>query len=410
MSEVRRRVLFVDDETRVLDGLRRMLRGLRNEWDMQFVDRGPEALRLLDESEPPYDVVVTDMRMPGMDGAELLKQVQERHPGTVRLILSGHAELELSMRSATCAHQFLTKPCDSETIKAVVMRSLALHELLESNRIKEIVGRLRSLPALPSTFAELNAAMTDEEVTIKDVADIVAKDSGIAAKVLQLVNSSFFGVPRAVNSLRDAVSYLGLGNIKTLVLQYELIRQFDEPAAAPTFRIEEHQRHALEVADLARRMHVDDRAASDQAFLAGILHDVGRLILATSLPELFERVARLAKTGHIPVHELERRAIGVTHAEIGAYLLGIWGMPDAIVEATLHHHTPLSMPAELGFGAVSSVYIADALLDEAEEPEGPSRLDPALIRRLGVESRLSEWRDLASDYHSGRQGAAEDAA
>jgi putative nucleotidyltransferase with HDIG domain len=373
---------------------------------MHFVDRGSEALRILDEATSPFDIVVTDMRMPGMDGAELLKQIQEKHPGTVRLILSGHAEVELSMRSATCAHQFLTKPCDSDTIKAVVTRSFELHQRLASDQVKDAVGRLRSLPALPSTFAELNAAIADEEVTIQVIADIVAKDTGIAAKVLQLVNSSFFGMPRVVRSMRDAVSYLGLSNIRTLVLQYGLIAQFDEAEAAASFSIHEHQNHALEVANLARRMFGDDRASSEQAFLAGILHDVGRLVLATNMPELFERVARLGASGQIPTYELERRAIGVSHADIGAYLLGLWGMPDSIVSAALQHHTPCSYAASTAFDVVAAVHVADALLDEAADPDGPGRLDPELVKRLALDGRVAEWRPIASEIHSEQTKAA----
>jgi HD-like signal output (HDOD) protein len=402
-----RRILFVDDDTRVLDGLRRMLRGLRSEWDMHFADRGQEALDLLDGAEHPFDVVVTDMRMPGMDGATLLKHVQERHPGTVRLILSGYAELELSMRSATCAHQFLTKPCDSEAIKAVVTRSLGLHERLADERLRDLVGRLRSLPALPATFAALNAAMADEEVTIQDVADVVGGDSAITAKVLQLVNSSFFGAPRAVGALRDAVAYLGLANIRTLVLQYGLIHEFDASQAAPSFCIEEHQRHALEVANLARRMHSEDRKMSEQAFLAGVLHDIGRLILATNLPDLFERVERLSGVGRIPTSELERRAIGLSHGDVGAYLLGIWGMPDPIVEAALHHHEPHLLGAGAVFDAPAAVHVADALLEEVAAPGSPPRLHPEFLKQMGLEDRWSAWRELAAEVRSGRTDATE---
>jgi len=400
MSAEPKRILFVDDEKLVLDGLKRMLRVLRSEWDMTFVESAEEALRLLDESRYPFDVLVTDMRMPGMDGAQLLDRVQARHPGVVRLILSGHAELELSMRSATSAHQFLTKPCSSDKIKSVVTRSFELHRRLNSEQLRDVVGKLRTLPTLPSCYSELTRAMADEDVTIQDVADIVARDSAITAKVLQLVSSSFFGIPRTIDSLRDAVGYLGLRNIRALVLQYGIVNEFDPTTAAPGFRIEAHQRHSLEVADLARRMHAGSRTLSEQAFLAGILHDVGELVLATNMPELFERVQRLQSLGRVPAHELERRAIGVSHADVGAYLLGIWGMPDTIVDGALRHHTPSGLPEANDLDVAATVHVADALLDEAARPAGRTRLDAELVARLRLEDRLDEWRRLASEIHS----------
>ena len=180
-----KRILFVDDDANVVAGLRRTLRGLRREWDMHFAGSGEAALEVLQQSAP-FDVVVSDMRMPGMDGAELLEAVQERFSSAVRIILSGHAELELAMRSATCAHQFLAKPCDSDRLKAVVTRSCALHDRLEDERLKAMVGKLQSLPALPASYTQLTVAMSDDDVTIEDVADIISGDPGIAAKVLQL--------------------------------------------------------------------------------------------------------------------------------------------------------------------------------------------------------------------------------
>ncbi len=398
-----KRILFVDDERRVLDGLKRMLRGLRKEWDMHFVESGAEALKIL-EQRSPFDVVVSDMRMPGMDGAELLNTVQERHPGAVRMILSGHAELELAMRSATCAHQFLTKPCDSEHIKAVVTRSFALHENLQDPRLKDVVGQLHSLPALPRAYAALNAAMADEEVTIESVADIISEDPGIAAKVLQLVNSSFFGVVRRIDSLRHAISYLGLANLKSLVLNYGILEEFDSASAAPSFDIEKAQQHTLDVANLARRMHEGNKKLSEQAFLGGMLHDIGKLVIATNLPDLFERVSRLGRMSGIPTQELERRALGFNHGDVGAYLLGIWGMPDPIVETAQLHHRPSSV-ATGALDVLGSVHVADALVHEVEEPEAASRLDAELVGRLGLEEHLAEWRGFAATVRVGEEAA-----
>jgi HD-like signal output (HDOD) protein len=395
------RILFVDDEARVLEGLQRMLRGLRHEWEMHFVGNGQDGLALLDEATEPFDVLVTDMRMPGMDGAELLNLVRERHPGVVRIILSGHAELGLAMRSASCAHQFLSKPCDAEYLRGVIKRSIQLHQSLANERLKDVVGKLSDLPALPATYAELNAAMANEEVSILEVAGIVERDTGVAAKVLQLVNSSFFGIPRRVDSLRDAVSYIGLANLKTLVLQYGMLHEFDASTAAPSFNIEHHQQRSMNLGNMARRIHEHDRKLSDQTFLAGILHDIGRLVLATNMPDLYERVERLRATGRVPVHQLESRAIGVSHADIGAYLLGLWGMPDPIVETALRHHQPSNPDAGETFDSLTAVHVADALLDEVTEPGKPSQLDTSYLQRLGLESRVPEWRDLALQVCAG---------
>lgn len=399
-----KRILFVDDETMILDGLRRMLRGMRKEWDMHFVQSGEEALTALAKDD--FDVLVSDIRMPGMDGSELCSAVRKSHPRIVRIILSGHAELELAMRSANCAHQFLTKPCDPDNLKSVVTRSFALHERLDDDELKGTVGNLRSLPVLPSTYRELNDAISDEEVTLEAVADIVARDVGITAKILQLVNSSFFGLPREVGTVKDAVSYIGLSNLKTLVLRYGMMKEFDAATSAPSFDLAAEQRHSLRVATLASRMHGDDRRASDEAFLAGMLHDIGSLVIATNLPDVFERVSRASRLSKQPLHTLEMRALGVTHADVGAYLLGIWGMPYSIVEAAHLHHTPSELGEHASFDCVASVHIADALARELERPNTPSSLDQDFVRGLGLEDRLEEWRADAADVGASESQAA----
>ena len=143
-----KRILFVDDEPNVLSGLRRMLRSMRREWFMAFAHSGLEALAMLDDT--PFDIVVTDMRMPGMDGAALLKQVMHRHPKTVRIVLSGQADREEILRAVGPIHQYLSKPCDAETIKATLTRACALDGLLPDDHLKELISKMETLPSLPS--------------------------------------------------------------------------------------------------------------------------------------------------------------------------------------------------------------------------------------------------------------------
>ena len=206
------RLLFVDDEPHVIEGLRRMMRRLRDQWEVHTALSGEEALRIM--AETPADVVVSDMRMPHMNGVELLNRIARQYPEAVRLILSGHTDREVIMQSAIVAHQFLAKPCDAETLVNTLHRAKRVRELLSSPSIRDVVGRTMQLPCLSSTYEELMHVLGTEGSTVRDVAAVVAKDLILTARVMQLVNSSFFVKPRPMDSIVDAVSYLGLDVVR----------------------------------------------------------------------------------------------------------------------------------------------------------------------------------------------------
>ncbi len=389
-----KRILFVDDESNILDGLKRMLRTQRRVWEMAFVSSGEEALKAM--AAAPFDVVVSDMKMPGMNGVTLLGHLQKHYPRTVRIILSGHADLEASMRSVDVAHQFLTKPCETEVLKSVVERACNLELLLSSTTLQDILGGIGELPVLPKIYRTLTQALADPEMDLSRIGDIVEQDSAIAAKVLQLVNSSFFGLRQEVINLRQAVTYLGINTIRSLVLSFEVFRQFEQAHLAG-FSAEREQGHSFLAARIARRL-VENKKVAEQAFLAAMLHDIGKLLMATYLPGEFGCALQTSANFAQPCHRAEEALFGVSHAEIGAYLLGLWGMPYAVVEAVANHHHPERVEGQMDFGVLGAVHVADVLAREQVDAMAcTSVLDEAFVRAFGIADRLPCWRAIAAD-------------
>lgn len=396
VSPARRKVLFVDDEPMVLAGLQRMLRSLRQEWDMTFATSGAEALALLEQS--PYDVVVSDMRMPGMTGADLLCEVMRRYPRTARLILSGFADRELSMKCAAAAHQFLSKPCDPETLKNIINRTIELDHWLQSESLKALGSRLSKLPSLPALYYELIERLRDPEASLEDIGQIVSRDPAMTAKLLQLVNSAFFGMPREVSSATEAVLLLGLETVKGLALWMHVFAEY-QGARTAGFSLERLSTHCLSTGILARglaRLENASPLVTDEALTAGMLHDVGKLVLAANLPDEYCQVRQRAQEEQIPLVEAEREAFGACHAEVGGYVLGLWGLPVAIVEAAALHHRP-AVSQQTQFSPLTAVHVANVLdsqflgRDEAVAPA----LDLEYLARLGLQDRIEAWQEHA---------------
>jgi HD-like signal output (HDOD) protein/ActR/RegA family two-component response regulator len=394
-----RRVLFVDDEPRLLEGLRRMLRVQRHEWEMAFAPSGEAALAMMEAS--PFDVIVSDMRMPEMDGATLLAQVRDLYPQVVRIVLSGHTELSTALRVVPVAHQFLAKPCDAGTLRVAVERACHLKGLLGDESIRRTVGALRDLPSLPRTYGALTQGLSDPDISLQKLAKIVEQDVGISAKILQLVNSAFFGIAQPVTNIEHAVIYLGINTIRSLVLSLEIFRVFEPYTALPGFSLERLHSHARLAAHIAARLPVPKHLL-DITMAAGMLHDVGKLILAWKLPERFKKLLAQAAEERCPLYNVEEREYGFSHAEIGGYLLGLWGLPYILVEAVALHHGPNRVPHEY-FDAVSAVHIANFLAHELDPscPERPLGNDTEPSREelaaLGVGEDLAAWRAMAAE-------------
>jgi HD-like signal output (HDOD) protein/CheY-like chemotaxis protein len=396
-----KRILFVDDEPHLLDALRRMLRPQRNEWQMSFAGNGREALDLL--AAQPFDVLVTDMRMPEMDGAELLEAVQKLHPGVVRIVLSGHVELEAAMRAASVAHQFLSKPCDPAELCSAVQQACQCRGRLERDDIRGIIGAIGQLPALPVTGARLMAALEDPEVDVARIEQIVGRDVGIAAKVLQFANSAFFGFRHRVTALRTAINLLGFDTLRQLVLTAEILRTFQPPARVYALWLSEVEAHSRLTAQIVAHLPLPARLVPT-AVMAGLLHDTGKLVIATRFPAEFESTLQTSLRDHLPVHPLETRLLGVDHAQVGAYLLELWGLPEEIVEAARLHHQPMAAPLPAAETSVLSiVHIADALAHEFHDAQPPQAATPSplldldYLHAIGAAGQLDQWRALARE-------------
>ena len=395
------RLLFVDDDPLALEQIRRELGHARLQYDVVFVDSGNAAMAALDGGE--FDAIVSDLRMPVMDGPELLALVRNRYPNVVRVCMSGAVDDADFMRAMPVTHQYLSKPVVGEALRDVVDRACSLRSILHHQGIRALVGGLNSLPATAHTFNDLSEAMTQPNAHTADISRIVSRDQALCIKTLQIVNSSFFRRRAPIMSIQAAVTFVGMEMIKSLALSACVFRALDtSPAASKLLR--DLQARSIRKAHYARALLKESRHA-DEAFTAALLLDVGQAVLALCSPEMYAEVIKIARETHRPWHEVEKEAFGVAHPEVGAYLLGLWGLPLDLIEAVAYHHTP-SCVKHTQTAMLAAVHVADAVVDAtADQPEKLlDKLDAAFVARTGVNRCLLEWNiDTDEDAHSAQQ-------
>jgi len=390
-----KRLLFVDDEPMVLSGLRRSLRSMGDAWEMNFVESGPAALELLEGA--PYEAIVTDMRMPRMDGAQLLEEVKRRHPDMVRIVLSGQSSREAIFRSITPAHQYLSKPCDPEELKLRLTQAFAMRDMLADQNLKSVVSGLKSIPSLPALYGELMAELQSEKASLGKIVEIISKDVGMTAKILQLANSAFIGLRCQVTNPTQALSLIGIETVRTLVLSVHVFSEFQEHSEIATY-VPALWKHSVEVASLSQHIATLEGSAKtikEESFTAGLLHDVGKVVLLAELPAEYCAILGREPSPHAELMVLEKERFGCTHAEVGAYLMGIWGLPFSLVRAVAHHHNPAA-GMEKCFSPLAAVHGADAIAGSTDTSpiNRDIHLDEAYLSKIGLHDKVAAWQEF----------------
>lgn len=393
------RVLFVDDEPHILQGLRRSLSALDDRWDMTFCQSGAEALELM-AGQPAFDAVVSDMRMPQMDGAEFLGNVRQRQPDAIRVILSGYADKDAILRTIGPAHVYLAKPCGTEALHAAVTYPLSLRHLLSPPSLRAILAGLSNLPSLPDLVVKLDTELRSTTCSAKVIAALIDQDVAMTAELLRLTNSSYFSVAGPVTSTLQAVRTIGIETIQVLVLQIGIFRQFAGAAVeAPV--LEALTAHSLAIASLAEAIAVSmdaDQPTAMAAHCAAMLSMIGILVLLDAYPERYGEMLSMMGTD-LPLKAMEMETFGANHAMIGAYLLGLWGFTIPLIEAVAYGDSPAACPRNDSL-VLTAVHAAMALGPPLifAGAENVTILDMAYLIEARKDGLLPLWRKLAAKH------------
>ena len=359
-SKTPKKILVVVDQLDEFKAQAPFLDELPADWTIHYSTSENDALFFLRQLQ--FDLVFVDLKKGPLAGAQFLHDVWERQPNVIRFLLADQLEEDLLLTCAMGAHQFLQKPLTLETMQNAVERADLVGQMLKNTRIQTLVSRIRTFPNRPTIYLELMKEIRSANSSAQTVGELVEQDLAITTKLLQVTNSAYFGFQQRILSPGDAVFLLGMQATASLVLAIEVFSHMDHLNPS-YFVIDQIWRHSQKVGHSARmiaqKMTRDHTLAQD-SFTAGLLHDVGKLALAINLKEEYRAALRLARQNMVPVWKAEQEIFGATHAEAGAYLLGLWGLSFPVIHAVAGHHL---QPANLGheFNAQAAVHLANTL-------------------------------------------------
>jgi putative nucleotidyltransferase with HDIG domain len=361
----KKRILFVDDEPQILQSLERTLRPYRKEIEVTFANGGEAAIELL--TACPFDVLVTDIRMPRVDGIELLHFTKKNYPSLIRIALSGQTDMEETIRTLSLAHQFLSKPCRVDTLYRTISRAYELYQMLGSAQIKQTLASLSELPVLPLHLQTLQEQLQSNKADPSQIAELIERDVGMSAKLLQIANSPPLRATRTLSTAREVASFLDIPTLRSLVLTGKIFQACELPGET----YDDFYQHSLLVGSIARS--IVDIERCNEAFTAGVLHDIGELILDAYAIDPLTRAAN--------------------HSHVGGAILSLWGLPHPLVEAVTRHHEP---PTTKEFGSLDAVYIAQLLVRQLERGSQQfSDIERNYLRRADLWERIPQWLEIA---------------
>lgn len=398
---MKKHILFVDDEQEILDAFRRMLHSKHDQWHMDFAHNGQTALEMM--AKDNYNVIISDMQMRGMNGAELLSKVKEWYPQVIRIILTGRSDTALIPQVLTVVHQFLGKPVESKRLISTVNRACTLKDLLENDTLSEVILGMEALPSHPTPYAELRDELRTREPSTQMVGDIISRDMGLTLKVLQLVKSGYIALNQPALELRQAVNMIGIDTIKDIADSAAVLPENNRHLFAIS-PLRDLWEHSLRSGQLAKEMAKTENLCQGvvaEVYLAAFLHDIGKIVLAVHFAEEYAIMLSLANEDIMTQISAERQLFGSPHTDAGAFLLGLWGMPNSIVLPVACHHEPHRCQDRLLMVQTAIVHTANIFEHAASAGDWQDvqdRLDMEFLDNLDLKERLPIWREASKSF------------
>ena len=355
------RILVLIDDLANLAQVEPHFSELPDYWKVHVTQTSENALCLLEQV--PFELIFVDLKAGPLASVQFLHQVWTKHPAVIRFLLADTMPPDLMVSCALGAHQVLQKPLDSSVIRAALDRAKLVDRLFQNNKdLQSLVSRIRTFPSRPTVYVEIMKELRSSKASSQTVGELVARDLAISSKLLQITNSAFFGFGRAISSSTEAVLLLGMETTASLVLGIEAFSRLDNVKLL-YFSSDQVWKHCQSVANAARAIAnhaTSDETISHDAYTAALLHDIGKLALAVNLQEPYRDALNLGREKKLPAWEVERQAFGATHAEAGAYLLSLWGLPANVIEAVAGHHLP-ARELSSEFTPLTALHLANAL-------------------------------------------------
>lgn len=347
-----------------------------------------EAMGLVEKQV--FHAVVADSSLPDGSALAVLDRMRQMQPRSVRFLSTSTPDADLANRCIWNSHRIFDGVADRARIKSAVTEAMKVERWVSKPETRSLIASVRTFPTRPTTYFKILQLLDSSGADVDGLIELIRGDMAITTKIIQTVNSAIYSRTDHVVDLHEAVQILGFHSVKMLVISIQAVAQLDRVTPA-YFSIDRIWKFSLQVAEAARKIACAeglDAVSIDHAYLAGLLHDIGKAVFACNFDQQYSKVLEEVVHSRTPLVEAEQHAFGVSHAEVGAYLIALWGLPGTVVDAVGFHHFP-SRSEGHAVDALTALYAANWIT--AEQPDAPE--DSLYLDRLKVREKLQSWRE-----------------
>lgn len=388
-------LLIIDSNLEATESYQKALAPKAASWTVHYAASADEGLKLAEAHTP--DIIVTALSLNDGQGLKVLSQAIDAAPLAHAFIAAEESDRPQLAAAFEGGCRYLPSPCPSDRLLLEFQRCLAIDAWLESPVIKEIVSSRSEFESLPAHHHQIVTALNAPHSAIDEVAEAIANDLALSAKVLETANSSFYGFDENVADIKQAISLLGLSNTRNIVLATHVFSKVGQDSEHQSL-IKEIWHHSIAVAGAARRIclhETNNHCAAEEAYSAGLLHDIGKIVLLGVVPDEYIEAQRLSREESLSAWQTEYKVLGCDHAEVGAYLLAKWGLPSTVSEAAALHHRPANS-CHGTFSTLAAVHAANAIVRKRRNPKHADATPITnFLIEIGKSQQWADWEAIA---------------
>jgi len=358
-------VLFVTAALDTIKDLQKLQLDYNESLAFFFAHSQADALKIISENN--ITIVISDLRIPKFNSQEFLSILQDNFPKIFRVCLASDNEKIKAIRLTKSIHRSVKIPLDHADLLKTIndLAKLMVYDL-DAQLVEKING-LGAIPILPDIYLRLEKELCRSTFSMNRIAEIIQADPLMVARILHIAHSSFYNIPSGVTNLLQAINFLGVNIVKTLVLY---VKVFSLRDVSPETRsvLKEIKTHSIHVAKFSKAMmekETNDKKMIELAYISGLIHDVGKIVLLQLNDK--QKHSSYAQNIHSSnSHEMEQKLFGVSHISVGSYILRLWGFQDEIIEAVARHHDSTILENK-ALSLKEIVFIANVFSYEFEE-------------------------------------------
>lgn len=362
-------------------------------WSVNIADNTKDAVDFVRGND--IDVIICDDEVADSKGLDVISSCSHERPGVLSFLRKSNSPTKEESIALSEKKVFvLPENLEEEGIYSHISRRVLLKSLSENLNLLSVIRKMKKMPTIPQLYHQITRELRKEDGSIEFVAGLISKEPSMATRILKAVNSPAYVLGYEITEVVHALLFLGKEATQAQILADSVFNSYPNQSVAG-LNLQEVWKHSINVSAIARRisMSIDsNKKSAEIACTAGVVHDLGKVLMATNLPDHYQQAVNYAKEERVPLVQAEEKVFGTNHAQVAASLMGLWSIPFRILNSVAYHHNPTGTMKKPPTSAMA-LYIADGFENAKSKNVLGQNIDENIIEDWGFTDQFEDWAE-----------------